>query len=201
MTGSISRTQARRQQATGVLLEDQHRMVPVLPVGAVEETELLLPVGGIIGGIEIEQDLAALSDLVATEANELLAPGVAQVHKIASTSGVFPTAERRLRTQSIAQFLIGDDLQQWIVTQTISVVGILIAGNNLIEALPQQSPGIMPHPLLLSVIPEESCPIVAQMMTLVEGPQWEQTGVAGDLATGEIGANTLMTIEGEAQLW
>ena len=56
----------------------------------------------------------------------------------------------------------------------------------------------MPHPVLLSAIPEESGPIVAQMMTLVEGPQWKQTGVAGDLATGEIGANPLMTIEGEA---
>ena len=59
----------------------------------------------------------------------------------------------------------------------------------------------MPHPVLLSAIPEESGPILAQMMTLVEGPQGEQTGVAGDLATGEIGADTLMTIEGEAQLW
>jgi hypothetical protein len=101
----------------------------------------------------------------------------------------------------MAQFLIGNDLQQRIVTQTIGVVGILIAGDNLIEALPQQGSGVMPHPLLLSAIPEESGPIVAQMMTLVEGPQWEQTGVAGDLATGEIGADTLMTIEGEAQLW
>ena len=41
---------------------------------------------------------------------------------------------------------------------------------------------------------------MAQTMTLVEGPQWEQTGVASDLATGEISPDGLMTIEGEAQL-
>jgi len=76
----------------------------------------------------------------------------------------------------------------------------LIASDNLRQASPQQGPGVMPHPVLLSAILEESGPIVAQMMTLVEGPQWEQTGVAGDLATGEIGANPVMTIEGEAQL-
>jgi hypothetical protein len=182
-------------------LEDQHGMVHVLPVGAIEETELLLAVGGIVGGVEIEQDLAALADLVATEANELLAPKLAQANQIASTSRIFPTTEGRLRTQSIAQFLIGDDLQQRIVTQTISVIGILVAGDNLIEALPQQGPGVMPHPTLLSAIPEESGPIVAQLMTLVEGPQWQQTGVASDLATGEISTDGLMTIEGEAQLW
>jgi len=55
--------------------------------------------------------------------------------------------------------------------------------------------------VLLSAIPEVSGPIMAQMMTLIEGPQREQTGVAGDLAPGEIGADPLMTIEGEAQLW
>jgi hypothetical protein len=101
----------------------------------------------------------------------------------------------------MAQFFIGDDLQQRIVTQTIGVVSILIAGDNLIQALPQKGPGVMPHPVLLSAIPEESGPIVAQMMTLVEAAQWEQTSIAGDLPTGEIGADTLMTIEAEAQLW
>ena len=59
----------------------------------------------------------------------------------------------------------------------------------------------MLDPVLLSAISEVSGPILAQMMTLIEGPQRKQTGVAGDLATGEIGADPLMTIEGEAQLW
>ena len=47
--------------------EDQHGMIHVLAVGAVEEAELLLAVSGIVGGIEIEQDFTALANLVATE--------------------------------------------------------------------------------------------------------------------------------------
>jgi len=39
------------------------------------------------------------------------------------------------------------------------------------------------------------------MMALIEGAQGQQTGVAGDLAAGKIGADGLMTVEGEAQLW
>jgi len=40
-----------------------------------------------------------------------------------------------------------------------------------------------------------------QMMALIEGAQRQQTGIAGDLAPGKIGADGLMTVEGEAQLW
>jgi hypothetical protein len=39
------------------------------------------------------------------------------------------------------------------------------------------------------------------MMALIEGAQGQQTGIAGDLAPGEIGPDGLMTVEGEAQLW
>ncbi len=72
MTGGVSRAQPRRQQASGVALEDQHGVIHVLVVGAVEEAELLLAMGGIVGGIEIQQDLTAFADLLAAETNELL---------------------------------------------------------------------------------------------------------------------------------
>jgi len=45
------------QQASGVALEDEHGVVHVLIVSAVEKTELLPAVGGIVGGIEVKQDL------------------------------------------------------------------------------------------------------------------------------------------------
>jgi hypothetical protein len=37
-------------------------------------------------------------------------------------------------------------------------------------------------------------------MALIEGSQRQQTGVAGNLATGKIGEDGLMTMEGEVQL-
>jgi hypothetical protein len=39
------------------------------------------------------------------------------------------------------------------------------------------------------------------MMALIEGPQGQKTGVAGDLAPEKIGMDGLVTIEGEGQLW
>jgi hypothetical protein len=64
VAGGIARSQPRRQQASGVAFEDQHGVIHVLAVGAVEKAQLLLAVGGIVGGIDIQQDLAALADFV-----------------------------------------------------------------------------------------------------------------------------------------
>ena len=108
--------------------------------------------GGIVGGVEIEQDLAPLQDLVAAETDELLAQPVVEVHQFAGGRRVLPTAERGLRTDRVAQFLIGDDLQHGIVAQTIGVVGVFVAGDDLIDALPQQRQRIMAHALTLAQI-------------------------------------------------
>jgi hypothetical protein len=50
-------------------------------------------------------------------------------------------------------------------------------------------------------IAEASGHLVGQMMALIEGSQRQQAGITGDLAAGKIGADGLMTVEGEDQLW
>ena len=107
---AFPRTQACRQQASGVALEDEHGVVHVLVVGAIEKTELLLAVRGIVGGIDIEQDRAALAHLVAAETDELLDQSVIEVHQVAGTRRVLPAAQGRLGAERVAEFLIGDDL-------------------------------------------------------------------------------------------
>jgi len=56
------------------------------------------------------------------------------------------------------------------------------------------------HPFILSRIAEEWDQIAGQMMAFIEGPQGQQTGVAGDLATGKITMNGTVAVEGEAEL-
>src|ERR1017187_7140430 len=180
MTGGVSRAQPCRQQASGVALEDQHGVIHVLAVSAVEEAELLLAVSGIVGGVEIEQDLAALANLVAAQTDELLQQGVIQAHEIACGWRVLPAAESGLRAQCVSQFLVGDDL---------------------INALPQQGQRIMAHAVILTRIAQAYGPVAGQMMPLIEGAQGQQTRITGDLPTGKISVDGLMTVEGEAQLW
>ena len=88
-----------------------------------------------------------------------------------------------------------------IVAQTVGVVGVFVAGDDLIDALPQQRERVVTHAVVLPRIAEACGPVAGQMMALIEGAQGQQTGIAGDLAAGKIGADGLMTVEGEGQLW
>jgi hypothetical protein len=110
MTGGIARSQPRGQQASGVTLEDEHGVVHRLVVGAVENAQLLLAMRGIVGGVDIEQDLAALADLLSAEANELIEQGIVQAHQIAGRRRILPATERGLGAERFSQLLIGNNL-------------------------------------------------------------------------------------------
>ena len=87
------------------------------------------------------------------------------------------------------------------MAQTIGVVGIFVAGDDLIDAVPQQRQRVMTHAVILARIAQACSPVAGQMMALLEGAQGQKTGVAGDLAPRKIGVDGLMTVEGEGQLW
>jgi len=93
------------------------------------------------------------------------------------------------------QFLIGDDLQQGIVAQTIGVVGIFVSGDDLIECAVAAASAHRAAHVFLTRIVELRGQFAGQMMALIEGAQGQQTGIAGDLAARKIGADGLMTVK------
>ena len=127
-------------------LEDEHGVVDTLAVAPLEDAELLLSMRGIVGGVDVQQDLAA-ADLLATEAQELIEQGIVQPHQIPSARHILPTAERGLGAERFSQLLIGDDSAKCgIITQTVGVVHVFVAGHDLIDALSQELQRIMAHP-------------------------------------------------------
>ena len=54
----------------------------------------------------------------------------------------------RLRAERLPQLLIGDDLQGGIMAQAVGIVSVLVAGDDLIDALPQQRQVVVPDALL-----------------------------------------------------
>ena len=58
----------------------------------------------------------------------------------------------------------------------------------------------MAQAVVLSRIAKVSGPLASQIMALIEGSQRQQTGVTGNLTARKIGADGLMTVEGEVQL-
>ena len=86
------------------------------------------------------------------------------------------------------------------MTQAIGVVGVFIAGHDLIDALSQQSQREMAYPFVISRVAEELDPVAGQTMAFVKSTQRQQTGVTGDLASGKITVNGTVVVEGEAEL-
>ena len=86
------------------------------------------------------------------------------------------------------------------MAQTVGIIRVLVAGHDLIDALPQQPQRIMAQALIISRIAEKCGPVPGQMVPLVEGAQGEQAGVAGDLAPGKIELNGTVAVEGEVEL-
>jgi hypothetical protein len=68
------------------------------------------------------------------------------------------------------------------VAQAGSIIGVLVPGDDLVDALPQQHQRVVTDAIFLSRVAEELSQITGQTMMLIEGPQRQQTGVAGDLA-------------------
>jgi hypothetical protein len=168
MTGGGATAQTGRQQTTGVSLEDQQRVIHVLVVGAIEEAQLLLSVGGIVGGIDIEQDFAALPNLLAAQANESIEPAIVSANQFAGRGRVFPATQSGLRTQRLAQRMIGEQLEGGIMAETISIIGILVAGHDLVHPLPQQRQAGVPNPAALSGIAEMLSEFPRESMALIE---------------------------------
>ena len=110
--------------------------------------------------------------MVAAETDELLAPSVTEARQIAGAGTVFPTAERGLRPRGASPSFSSATICNSGSWNRRSASLVSSQPGNLIETLPQQGQRVMPHPVLLSRIAEESGPIVAQMMTLIEGSQW-----------------------------
>ena len=85
--------------------------------------------------------------------------------------------------------------------QAVGVVGVFVSGDDLVEALPQQPQRVVLNPIVVPRIAEELGRVAGQTMALIEGPQGQKTGIASDLATGKIGVDGLLTVEGERELW
>ena len=86
------------------------------------------------------------------------------------------------------------------MAQPGGIVGVFVAGDDLIDALPQQGQRFMAHTVILTRIAQARSQVAGQMMALIESSQREKPGITGDLAAGEVSANGL-TVEAETQLW
>lgn len=82
---------------------------------------------------------------VSPEANEGIEPAIVSANEFAGRGRVFPATQSGLRTQRLAQGLIGEQWEGGIMAETIGIIGILVAGHDLVHPLPQQRQAGVPN--------------------------------------------------------
>jgi hypothetical protein len=75
--------QSGGQQTTGVSLKDQQRVIHVLAIATIEEAELLLSMSGIVGGIDVEQDLSSFPNLFSADLYKPIEQSILQLEDVA----------------------------------------------------------------------------------------------------------------------
>ena len=167
---------------------------------AVEHAELLGSMGGIVGGIHIQQNFATAAHRFPTDANEPFQSPPRQACDVPPRQRVLQPRQGELRSQFLAQRFVGHHFQDGIVTQLLRVIGILVSGANGIEALAQQLQQRVVGTPRMAAIPDGFRQVRRQMMTLVKSAQGQQTGVTADLPAIKIGPYLAMRVESEGLL-
>ena len=127
---------------------DERQVAPGVVV-PVEERQLLLPVGGVVGGIEVDRDPphgpAREAPLVA--ADHRVGQGLAQGVQRAAPHAILEPRQRGLRAERRARewIAVHQQLVDRIVDQPGRVVAVGVATGHAEHALAQQLQELMPH--------------------------------------------------------
>ena len=121
--------------------EEKQRMIHVLIVGPIKETEHLLAVARIVGGIRVDNKFLGDGVLGIAMLQEPLKRGGPELVVGLLVGVILQTRERGLRGQRIG--FPNDGLENGIAAQGVGVVTVLIACGDLINSLPQHLMGVM----------------------------------------------------------
>jgi hypothetical protein len=135
----VARSQNSSDELACVSIEDQKRMVDVLPEVAVVVTLFLITVGRIVCGIEVQKDLFR-STIFAARSDIQLAQSLGDPVAGTGTNRILHPADGRLACQILPTLWqdSAHQLQQRIGAQEIRIVLVLVNTSYLVDTLSEQ---------------------------------------------------------------
>lgn len=156
-------------------------MVHVAVVVAVEEAQLPLAVSGIGGRVDIQHDLLPGGVRRAMSTEPLQAQPLQTADRFPGR-GVLQARERRLRGPRPIR-PVHHRAQGRVVAQEGGIVGVLVAGRDLVDALAQKIKRRMLDVARVALVAQQPLESGRQPQALVELAQQDQSGLAGDRAS------------------
>jgi hypothetical protein len=195
----VARAQHRRYGKLLRLVVEAHRrhdrQVAPGVVVAVEERELLLAVGGVVGRIEIDRDpRGAPAEPTAMRLDHGVGQHVGHVAQLRPAQRVLEARERRLRGQGRARdgVAVEQQLVDRIVGQPGGVVAVGVTAREPEDALPQQLEGLMLHLARLASIGHTRGQPLRQLELGIEPLQQDRPAIRAGVRHVEEGDDRLL---------
>jgi hypothetical protein len=174
-----SATELGSQQMAGVSFEDEEGMIHVGVVLPVEQSQLLVPVSGILGGVGVEKNLLTSRPtnlLPLTE--EPLERQVGDVADVRPVHGVFQSGESRLGGQRIAgTFGMDQGLEGGIESQEVRIDRVFVASGNLVDPLAKQMADGVLDITRIPDVPNETIEGTGESQSVIEVPKQKKSRV------------------------
>jgi hypothetical protein len=186
----IARTQHRGQGKAVAAVEDEERVIHVLFVITVEEAELLLAMGGVIGGVHVQDD-----DLAGTGMG-LEVQIEKPVREPAQVSGghlVFEAGERGLGGQVNRTFrsLTGHDLESRVLGEPGGIVIVFVTQGDGKQTLTDQGEEIVFDLAGIPGVMHTGGRLLGDAVALIQLTQQQAASIRGYLATLQVGDDFL----------
>ena len=158
---------------------DGPRQILVLLVITVEERQLLLAVSRVVEGVDVEGQMPWR---FGEGSEELIDENVPQIIERADADLIFEAGQRGLTGQGrLVGRAVGEHLEDRVVPQDIVVVLIGVIGENAVQPHPRHFGEGMVHVRGMAGIVQGRDELCGESDSLVELPNRQQSGIAGQL--------------------
>jgi len=171
-------------------VEDQQRMVHVLIIVAVKETQLLVPMGGVVGGVHIQYDPFRRAEM---RPDVQIGQEVGEAAEIATGYPVLKPADGRLTGQIGACLRQSSrhDLERRIAFERIGVIGVFITQRDGKDTLPHQADNIVERALPITTIMDTERGGSRDAVAFIDLPKQQTAAVRGHATAVKTGDNFL----------
>ena len=182
--GPFARAENGGDELAALSFEDEHGFEAESVVIAVEEGELLGAMGGVLGVVEVQDDMVRRS-LVGGD--EEVNRSISQAAQIFGGDGVLQTGKRGLTGQVLfGRKPVAGGFERGVQPEGVGVVGVFISAGNLEDTLQKQVTEGMGDIAGMPGIVNGANQMVCQSDTLGNFPQFKHSGIGSDLLTGEV---------------
>ena len=182
--GSPARTEDSGDEIAALSFEDEHGLEAEFVIIAVEERHLLVAMGGVVGIIEVQDDMVGRSFV---RGDKEVNQSISQAAQVFGGDSILQAGKRGLTGQVLfGRKPVAGCFEGGVQPEGVGVVGVCVSAGDLEDALENQVTERMGDVTGMTGIVNGANEMIRQSDTVGDFPQFKHPGIGSDLLAGEI---------------